>query len=167
MPSSKFISTHPPIIPPPDVYKICRLYVNTLYLAMYTFFFYEIPSTMSPGAKPSPSKPNWHRLPNWEPGLLGRVVERFFAPSCSPSGAKTSQMDVYNPYIPKYKISHPKFPPNVRNSEHNHPPTTSGIVYIYLPVSPTPTQQSRPITHPRPLIQYPRHSNHPTRSPKG
>jgi len=59
-------------------------------------------------------------------------------------------MDVYNPYIPKYKISRPKFPLNVRNSEHNHPPTTSGIVYIYLPVSPTPTQQVLPYYTPPP-----------------
>ena len=27
----------------------------------------------------------------------------------------------------------------MHNSEHNHPPTTSGIVYLYLLVSPTPS----------------------------
>ena len=29
-------------------------------------FFCEKPTTMSPGAKLSPSKPNWHHLPNWD-----------------------------------------------------------------------------------------------------
>jgi len=81
-------------------------------------------------------------------GLLGRIVKRFSARSCSPWGAKTSHMGVSNPATPKYKISHPNIPPNMRNSERNHLPATSGIVYTYLLVSPTPIQQSRPITHP-------------------
>jgi hypothetical protein len=65
-------------------------------------------------------------------GLLEHVVKRFGARSCSPWGAKTSQMGVSNPATPKYEISRPNIPPNVRNSEHNHPPATSGIVYMYL-----------------------------------
>ena len=137
----------------------------TVFTTMH-IFFYKKRSPMSPGGIPRP-KPNWHRLPNLEPGLLEHIFKRFPAPSCSPSGAKTSQMGVYNPYIPKYKISRPKFPPNVRNSERNHPPATSDIVYIYLLVSPTPTQQPRPITHPHPPIRLPRHINHPARSLKG
>jgi len=99
-------------------------------------------------------------------GLLGRIVKQFSARFCSPWGAKTSQMGVSNPATPKYEISRPNIPPNVRNSEHNHPPATSGIVYMYLLVPPTPAQQPCPIIHPRPPIRLPRHVNHSTRSPK-
>jgi hypothetical protein len=70
------------------------------------------------------------------------------ARSCSPGGAKTSQMGVSNPDTPKYEISRPNIPPNVRNSERNHPPATSGIVYMYLLVPPTPAEQSCPIIQP-------------------
>ena len=95
-------------------------------------------------------------------GLLGRVVKRFSARSCTPWGAKTSQMGVSNPATPKYEISCPNIPPNVRNSEHNHPPATSGIVYMYLLLPPTPAEQSCPIIHPCPPIRHPRHINNPT-----
>jgi hypothetical protein len=50
-------------------------------------------------------------------------------------------MGVSNPATPKFKMSRPKSPPNVRNSERNPPPATSGIVVIYLLVSPTPAQK--------------------------
>jgi hypothetical protein len=99
-------------------------------------------------------------------GLLEPVLKRSPAPSRFPRGAKTSQMDVYIPYIPKYKISRPKFPPNVCNSEHNHPPTTSGIIYIYLPVSPTPHPTVPPYYTPPPSYPAPSASQPPTRSPK-
>ena len=81
-------------------------------------------------------------------GLLEHVVKRFSARCCSPWGAKTSQMGVSNPATPKYEISRPNMPLNVRNSERNHPPATSGIVDIYLLASPTRTQQPCPTTHP-------------------
>jgi hypothetical protein len=134
----------------------------------YTVFttihiFFSEPNEPKSNSEP---KPNWHRLPNLEPGLLEHVFKCFPASSRSPSGAKTSQMGVYNPYIPKYKISRPKSPPNVRNSERNHPPATSDIVYIYLLMSPTPTQQPRPITHPRPPIRHTRHIIHLPAHPK-
>jgi hypothetical protein len=54
-------------------------------------------------------------------------------------------MGVSNPATPKYENFRPDIPPNVRNSERNHPPATSGIVYMYLLVPPTPAQQPRPI----------------------
>jgi hypothetical protein len=66
--------------------------------AILHFFLNEKPSPTSPGTKPS-SKPNWHRLPNWEPGLLSRVVECSPAPTHSPLAAKTSQMGI-QPIIP-------------------------------------------------------------------
>ena len=128
---------------------------------------HEKPSPTSPAAKLTPSKPAGTTCLIWKAGLLGRVVKRFSARSCSPWHAKTSQMGVSNPATPKYEISCPNIPPNVHNSERNHPPATSGIVYTYLLVSPTPIQQSRPITHPRPSIRHPRHINQFTRSPKG
>jgi len=53
--------------------------------------------------------------------LLAHIVKRFSARSCFPWGTKTSQMGVSNPATPKYEISCPNIPPNVRNSEHNHP----------------------------------------------
>jgi len=102
----------------------------------------------------------------WKAGLLGRIVKLFSARSCSPWGAKTSQMGVTNPALPKYEISRPNILPNVSNSEHNHPPATSGIVVIYLLVSPTPYSAAPPYHTPRPPIRHPRHINHPTRSPK-
>jgi len=40
------------------------------------------------------SKANWHRLPNLEHGHLGHVVKSSPASTCSPQGAKTSQMGV-------------------------------------------------------------------------
>jgi len=60
------------------------------------------------------------------------------ASSCSPSGAKTSQMGVPDPAAPKYIISCPNFPPNVPNSQRNHPTATSGIVDVCLLAAPTP-----------------------------
>jgi hypothetical protein len=47
-------------------------------------------------------------------------------------------MGVTNPALPKYAISRPNIPPNVSNSERNHPTATSGIVVIYLLMPPTP-----------------------------
>jgi len=80
--------------------------------------------------------------------LLGHVVKRFSACSCSPWGVKTSQMGITNPALPKYEMSHPQFPPQRAQQRVHHPATISGIVYTYLLVPPTPAQQPRPITHP-------------------
>jgi hypothetical protein len=46
-------------------------------------------------------------------------------------------MGVTSPAIPKYEISRLKIPPNVSNSERNHPTATSGIVDIYLLAPPS------------------------------
>ena len=73
-------------------------------------------------------------------------------------------MGVSNPATPKYEISRQNIPPNVRNSEHNHLPATSGIVYMYLLVPPTPAQQSHPIIHPHPPIWHPWHINNPIKT---
>ena len=67
------------------------------------------------------------------------ILEQFSASSCSPSGAKTSQMGVTIPATPEYEIFHPEFPPNVPNSERNHLPAT-----IYLLAAPYPTPPSHP-----------------------
>jgi hypothetical protein len=75
-------------------------------------------------------------------------------------------MGVSYPATPKIYNLAPKIAPNVPNSERTHPPATSGIVYMYLLVPPTPAQQPRPPTLPRPLIRHPRHTNKPTRLPK-
>ena len=127
---------------------------------------YEKPSPTSPGAKMS-RKANWHRLPNWEHGHLGRVVKSSPASTRSPSGPKTSQMGVSYSATPEIYNFPPKIPPNVPNSEHNHPPATSGIVYIYLLAPPTPTTTVPPYYTPRPPIRHPRHINHPTCLPSG
>src|SRR6266566_2929126 len=67
------------------------------------------------------------------------------ASSRTPWSAKTSQMGLLYPATPKiYNFP----PPNPPTSEHHHPPAPSAIVYIYLLVPPTPTQQPHPITHP-------------------
>ena len=85
------------------------------------------------------------------------------ASSRSPSGVKTSQMGLSYPTTPQiYNFP----PPNPPNSERNHPPAISHIVYIYLLLSPTPTWHPCPITHPRPPIRHPRHIQHSTCSSK-
>jgi hypothetical protein len=96
----------------------------------------------------------------WKDRHLEHVLKRFSARSFSPWSAKTSQMDASSPATPKYKISRPKIPPNVRNSERNHPPATSGIVVIYLLVPPTPAQHPPPYytpppSHPAPSAYQP------------
>jgi hypothetical protein len=154
-----------PFPPPWSQIKSLNRYKCIVFTTIH-FFCYEKPSPTSPAANPSPNRPVWYRLPNWEDGLLEPVLKRFSASSCFPSSAKTSQMGVSSPATPKYKTSRPKIPPNVRNSERNPPPATSGIVVIYLLVPPTPAQHPRPTTHPRPPIRHPRHINHLPAHPK-
>ena len=118
------------------------------YMHMYciyhnTLFFYENPSTTSPAAKPNPSSPNWHRLPNWERKLisLGPYICSP-APSCSPLGAKTSQMGVMNPATPKiYNI-----PPQQRAQPPAH---IWQCLYLFTSV-PNPCSTSLPPTQPPP-----------------
>ena len=121
----------------------------------------EKPAMMSPVAKPSPNRPNWHRLPNWDMIFKFGTVETLS--SLLPLSVERQNIpDGF--IIPCYPKNIQLFPPIVPNSERTYPPATSGIVVIYLLVPPTPAQHP---THPRPPIQHPRHSNHPTRSPKG
>ena len=60
------------------------------------------------------------------------------ASSRFPWSTKTSQMGVSYPATPKIYKFPPQIPPNEPNSERTHPTATSGIVYIYLLVPPTP-----------------------------
>jgi hypothetical protein len=83
--------------------------------AIIHFFLNEKPSPTSPGTKPS-SKPNWHRLPNWEPGLLSRIVECSPAPTRSPLAAKTSQMGIQ-----------PIIPSQIQNFQPQTRPTASAL----------------------------------------
>ena len=125
-----------------------------------TQFFLWKTEPNEPRTKIKPKQPNWHHLPNWEPGLLGRVVERFCAPSCSPSGAKTSQMGVCNPYIPKYKKSCPKFNPHRAQQQAQPPayhiwhclPLFTGVPYPY-PAA--PPYYTLPPSHPAPSAYQP------------
>ena len=91
-----------------------------LYILQYTFYYYKKPSPMSPGAKPSPRKSNWHRLPNWKELINLALYKRSPAPTRSPWGAKTSQMGVYNPATLEIYNFLPQFPPNV-------PPTSPTV----------------------------------------
>jgi hypothetical protein len=112
------------------------LCVNILYLTIYILFFYENSSPTSPAAKPSPSKPIWHRLPNWENRSNLSPHKRSPASSHSPWSAKTSQMGVLYPATPKiYNLP----PPNPPNSER----TTRSLflalfTYIYWRPQPLP-----------------------------
>src|SRR6266568_5561681 len=65
------------------------------------FFSQEKPSLTSPTAKPSPSKPTWHRLPNLEKKSNLAPHKRSPASSRSPLGTKTSQMGVSYPATPE------------------------------------------------------------------
>ena len=65
----------------------------------------------------SEAKPNWHHLPNWEPGLLARVASAL-APAPAPPEALKHPRWVYRIlFLTKYKISRPKVLLNVPNSE--------------------------------------------------
>jgi len=54
-----------PFLPPlshKNGWDVCKCVVST----GIHIFCYGKPSPVSPAAKPSPGKPNWHCLPNWE-----------------------------------------------------------------------------------------------------
>jgi hypothetical protein len=90
-----------------------------------------------------------------KPGLMEPVLKRFSASSCSPSGAKISQMGVSYPATPQIYNLAPEIPPNAPNSERDHPPATSGIVVIYLLAPPAPCSTPPPYYTPPPSHSAP------------
>jgi hypothetical protein len=78
-------------------------------------------------------------------------------------------MGVTIPATPEYEISHPEFPPNIPNSERNHPPATSGI-YLLAPYPAPPSHlASSAYLIPYPLTQkmlfHPNEPRLPGRNP--
>jgi len=108
----------------------------------------------------------WHQLPNWDIIFKFGTVETLSSLLPLPLERQNIPDGLIIPHYPQNIQFDTHIAPNVPNSERTHPPTTFGIVYIYLPVSPTPTQQSHPIIHPHPPIRHPQHIIHFTRSPK-
>ena len=141
---------------PAQTFRKHQIVCKYTVLATIHFFFYEKPSPTSPGAKPSPSKSHWHRLPNWDIIFKFGTVEMLSSLLPLP----LERQNIPDGFIiPCYPQNIQFLPPIVPDSEHTHLPATSGIVVIYLLVPPTPAQHP---THPRPPIRHPRHSNHPT-----
>jgi hypothetical protein len=134
------------------------IWLDTLELPKYKILGTKNPAQQQNRARASPSGT---ACLIGKPGLMEPVLERFGASSCSPSGAKTSQMGVSNPDTPKYKISRPKSLLNAPNSERNHPTATSGIVDVCLLAAPTHAPRvTWSIIRMHPIImKFPRYSN--------
>ena len=109
--------------------------------AIIQIFLNEKRSPTSPGANPSPRKPNWHRLPNWESSTNLAPYKRSAASSRSPWSAKTSQMGVSNPATPKIYNFPPEIPPNEPNSERTTRPPLLALFTCICQCLPTPAQQ--------------------------
>jgi hypothetical protein len=112
--------------------------------------------------KPTQAKPNWHRFLIWEGQTSGTRCTLFSARSCSPEGAKTSQMDVfiYNPPIPALKT-----PAQCAQQRGNPPVSNSAGIYIYLHIpAPLRFTPCTPPSYPAPTaskISYPAPTNKP------
>ena len=102
---------------------------------------------MSPDAKLTQGSPTGTTCLIGKLSLIGKLPSNLSPHKRSPAssrsrwGTKTSQMGVTYPATPKIYNFLPEIPHNAPNSEHNHPPATSGNVYLCLLVSPAPTQQ--------------------------
>ena len=124
---------------------------------------------MSPAAKLNPSSPNWHRLPNSERKLISLGPYTCSpAPSCSPSGAKTSQMGVMNPATPKiYNIppqQQAQPPAHIWQCLYLFTSAPNPLLNIPAPYTTTPALSSGTLgktitipTHPKDPITDPNH----------
>ena len=118
---------------------------------------------MSPGAKPSPSKSHWHRLPNWDIIFKFGTLETLSSLLPLP----LERQNIPDGFIiPCYPQNIQFLPPIVPDSECTHPTATSDIVVICLLVPPTLCSTPPPYYTPRPPIRHPRHIKYPTCSPK-
>jgi len=133
---------------PAQTFRKHQIVCKYTVLATIHFFFYE---------KPSPSKPHWHHLPNWDIIFKFGTVETLS--SLLPLPLK--RQNIPDAFIVPCYPQNIQFPaPNTPNSERTHPPATSAIVVIYLLVPPTPCSTPPPYytpppSHPAPSAYQP------------
>jgi hypothetical protein len=105
------------------------------------------------------SKANWHRLPNWEHGHLGRVAKRSQPPPAPPQALKHPRWLYYISFLTKYKKSRPRFPPT--SPTMSTPPDHHfwHCLHVFIsapkPCSTAPPYYTPPPSHPAPSAYDP------------